>query len=44
MAKVGFYVSEAEKEWIKREGPGWFRRMLQMLIKQYPEGTPPEED
>ena len=32
MAKVGFYVSEAEKAWMKSKGPGWFREMLRRMI------------
>jgi hypothetical protein len=28
MAKVGFYVSDEEREWIKSQGPGWLRGMV----------------
>jgi hypothetical protein len=42
--KVGFYVSEEELTWLRREGPGWFRRMLQHFMKKYPDGMPAENE
>jgi hypothetical protein len=43
MAKVGFYVSEEEKAWIKRQGPGWFRMVVRKYIKAYPDKMPVKE-
>lgn len=40
MAKVGFYLSEREKEWVREQGPGWFRMVVKKYMRAYPDGMP----
>jgi hypothetical protein len=44
MAKIGFYLSENEKEWIRRQGPGWFRLVVQKYMAAYPDKMPVKKE
>lgn len=44
MAKIGFYLSEEEKAWVKAQGPGFLRTLVKKYRKAYPERVPIKED
>lgn len=36
MAKIGFYLSEEEKAWVKEQGPSWFRDVVRVAMQKPP--------
>ncbi len=44
MAAINVYLSQAEKDWVKKQKSGVARLAIQELMKRFPKGVPTEED